>query len=48
MKRLLRAWVTVGIVDGLFACVLTMIYGRLVAQLWQGVAAAPSRRFMAR
>lgn len=39
--RYLRAATTLAIVDGLFACVLTLAYGRSVAKLWQGVASAP-------
>lgn len=40
-SRLLRAWLLTGVIDGTWAIVLTMLYGRSVARLWQGVAAAP-------
>ena len=39
IARLLRAGLTTGISDGLFACVLaTVFFGSTVTRLWQGVA----------
>lgn len=38
-NRLLRATLLTGVIDGLWAVVLTRIYGRTVMRLWQGVAA---------
>ena len=38
---LLRAGITTAIVDGLWACVLTLAYGRTIMRLWQGVASTP-------
>ena len=38
-RRLLRAGLLTGVVDGLFACVLNVFfYGNTVTRLWQGVA----------
>ena len=38
-RRLLRAGLLTGVVDGLFACVLSVFfYGSTVTRLWQGVA----------
>jgi hypothetical protein len=37
-SRLVRAWLTTGVVDGLFACVLSLIYSGDVARVWKGVA----------
>src|SRR5512147_2542141 len=38
-RRLLRAGLVTGVVDGLFACVLSaFFYGSTVTRLWQGVA----------
>ena len=34
-----RAGLATGVSDGLFACVLTLIYGSTITRLWQGVAA---------
>jgi hypothetical protein len=36
--RLLRAGTLTAIVDGTFACVLSLIYGSTITRLWQGVA----------
>jgi hypothetical protein len=33
-----RAWLTTGVVDGLFACVLGLIYSASVTRVWKGVA----------
>jgi hypothetical protein len=38
-SRLLRAWLLTGVVDGLWAIVLTLVYQRSVARLFQGIAA---------
>lgn len=38
LAQLVRAGLTCGIVDGLWAVVLTLIYGRTILQLFQGVA----------
>ena len=38
---LLRAWLTVGVVDALWACVFALVNGRSIEQLWKGVAAVP-------
>ncbi|MHB1312228.1 MAG: hypothetical protein ACYC3L_09445 [Gemmatimonadaceae bacterium] len=35
---LLRAWLTLGVVDALWACVLSLAYGRSIIQVWQVVA----------
>jgi hypothetical protein len=37
-SRLVRAWLTTGVVDGLFACVLGFIYSGSVTRVWKGVA----------
>ncbi|MEO8578034.1 MAG: hypothetical protein ABI556_15095 [Gemmatimonadales bacterium] len=38
-SRLIRAWLTTAIVDGLFSSILVSVfYGSTVARLWQGVA----------
>ena len=38
-NRLVRAWLTTAIIDGLFSSVLVSVfYGSTVARLWQGVA----------
>lgn len=39
LARLLRAWLLTAVADGLWACVLTLLYGRPVLSVWQGVAA---------
>ena len=39
LSRLVRTGLLIGIVDGCWAIVLTLIYGRPVARLWQGIAA---------
>ncbi|MBW7935117.1 MAG: hypothetical protein H3C62_16215 [Gemmatimonadaceae bacterium] len=44
--RLARTGVTIGVVDALWAVVLTLAYGRSVTALWQGVAAVPFGRAM--
>lgn len=36
--RLLGAWLTTAVTDGLFACVSALLFGTPVARLWQGVA----------
>jgi hypothetical protein len=41
MSRLLRAGLLTGVVDGLWAIVLTVIYQRSVTRLFQGIAATP-------
>jgi hypothetical protein len=38
-SRLAAAGLLTGIVDGLWAIVLTLIYGRSLVRLWQGIAA---------
>jgi hypothetical protein len=38
LSRLVRAWLTTGVVDGLFACVLGLIYSASVTRVWKGVA----------
>lgn len=38
-SRLLRAWLLTGVIDGTWAIVLTLSYGRSLARLWQGIAA---------
>jgi hypothetical protein len=38
-SRLLRAGLLTGVVDGSWAIVLTFLYGRPQARLWQGIAA---------
>ena len=37
--RLVEAGLVTGVVDGLWAVVLTLIYGRSLTRLWQGIAA---------
>lgn len=37
-RRLLRAGTLTAIVDGIFACVLSLVYGSTITRLWQGVA----------
>lgn len=37
--RLLRAWLLTAVIDGLFSSVLTVLYGRTVIRLFQGIAA---------
>jgi len=44
LTRLLHAGLLCGVVDGLWAVVLTWIYGRTFLQLWQGVASVPFGR----
>ena len=38
-SRLVAAGLLIGTVDGLWAIVLTLIYGRSLTRLWQGIAA---------
>lgn len=38
-SRLLRAWLLTSVIDGTWAIVLTLLYGRSLARLWQGIAA---------
>lgn len=38
LSRLVRAGLLTGVVDGLFACVLSLIYSSSVTRVWQGVA----------
>ena len=38
-QRLVRAWLLTGVIDGLWAVVLTFTYQRPAARLWQGIAA---------
>ncbi len=40
-ERLARTGLTIGVVDALWAVVLTLAYGRSITSLWQGVAAVP-------
>jgi hypothetical protein len=37
-SRLVRAGLLTGVVDGLFACVMSVIYSGSVTRVWQGVA----------
>jgi hypothetical protein len=39
VTRLVRTGLLTGLVDGSWAIVLTLIYGRSLARLWQGIAA---------
>ena len=39
--RLVRTGITIGVVDALWAVVLTVAYGRTITALWQGVASVP-------
>jgi hypothetical protein len=41
LMRLFRAGLLTGVIDGLWAVVLTMARGRSVEDLWRGVAAVP-------
>jgi hypothetical protein len=42
VPRLVRAWLTTAISDGIFSSVLvTVFYGSTFARLWQGVASVP-------
>jgi hypothetical protein len=41
MKRLVRAWLLIGVVDALWAVALTFAYGGAILRLWQGVASVP-------
>ena len=42
LPRLVRAWITTAISDGIFSSVLvTVFYGSTFARLWQGVASVP-------
>ena len=42
LPRLIRAWLTTAISDGIFSSVLvTVFYGSTFARLWQGVASVP-------
>ena len=38
-RGLVRAGLLTGVIDGLWAIVLTLLYGRTIIRLWQGVAA---------
>ena len=38
IARLTRAWLLTAVVDGIFASVLSLLYGSTVTRLWQGVA----------
>lgn len=38
-SRLVQAWLTTAAIDGLWACVLSVLYGSTVTRIWQGVAA---------
>src|SRR4051812_34521083 len=38
-SRLVRTGLLTGVIDGSWAIVLTLIYGRSLARLWQGIAA---------
>lgn len=38
LPRLIRAGLLTAIVDGLFACALSVLYGNTITRLWQGVA----------
>jgi hypothetical protein len=37
-RVILRAWLLTALIDGLWAVVLTLAYGRSQAKLWQGIA----------
>jgi hypothetical protein len=39
LQRLVRAGLLTGVVDGLYACVLSLLYYGNLARVWQGVAA---------
>ena len=39
LSRLVRAGLLTGVVDGLFACVLSVVYYGNLTRVWQGVAA---------
>ena len=42
VPRLIRAWLTTAVSDGIFSSVLvTVFYGSTFARLWQGVASVP-------
>ena len=41
LPRLMRVGLLTGVVDGLWAIVLTLIYQRSQTRLWQGIAAVP-------
>ena len=41
LSRLVRAGLLTGVVDGLWAVVLTLAYQRSLVRLWQGIAAVP-------
>jgi hypothetical protein len=42
LPRLVRAWLTTAVSDGIFSSVLvTVFYGSTFARLWQGVASVP-------
>ena len=41
VERLARTGLTIGVVDALWAVVLTLAYGRSIISLWQGVASVP-------
>jgi hypothetical protein len=42
LSRLVRAWLTTAVCDGIFSSVLvTVFYGSTFARLWQGVASVP-------
>ncbi|MHB1094663.1 MAG: hypothetical protein ACYC3F_00635 [Gemmatimonadaceae bacterium] len=41
VERLARTGLTIGVVDALWAVVLTVAYGRSITSLWQGVASVP-------
>lgn len=45
-ERLARTGLTIGVVDALWAVVLTLAYGRSITALWQGVAAVPFGKSM--
>jgi hypothetical protein len=40
VSRLVRAGLLTGLIDGSWAIALTLIYGRSLARLWQGIAGA--------
>ena len=39
LSQLVRTGLLIGVVDGTWAIVLTLLYGRSLARLWQGIAA---------
>ena len=44
LGTLARTGLLTALVDGLWACVLTLVYGSTITRLWQGVASVPLGR----